>query len=134
MIPWRLLPLVVTGGVVGVALRQAMLLPFGGEASLDALVATVAINALGSGGLGVVVGRIGDRSPARRAFLGTGVLGGFTTYSGFAVLLTDVGPAEPPVTAVLVAGVALLVAGGAALAGLWAGEALSRRAGREGAP
>ena len=43
------------------------------------------VNVLGSFVLGIVVGRLGDRHPLARAFLGTGVLGGFTTYSAFAV-------------------------------------------------
>jgi CrcB protein len=134
VIPWRLLPLVVAGGVVGVALRQMLLLPFAGGLSFGALVGTIAVNALGSGALGFVVGRVGDRSPARRAFLGAGVLGGFTTYSGFAVLLAELTRHGLVVHAALFAAVALLAAAAAAILGLQAGGALARRVRHRSAP
>ncbi len=81
---------VVAGGFIGVALREILLLPFGdgSAASSHSLVlaaATMAVNVVGSFALGLVVGRLGDGHPIARAFLGTGVLGGFTTYSAFAV-------------------------------------------------
>jgi CrcB protein len=128
VIAWRLLPLVVAGGVVGVALRQAMMMTFEGGLSFGALVGTILVNVLGSGVLGFVAGRLGDRSPARRAFLGTGLLGGFTTYSGFAVLIAEFTSYGLVVLMVLFAGVALLAAGAAAILGLQAGTALARRA------
>jgi fluoride exporter len=88
--PARMLGAVVAGGVLGVALRELLLLPFAtqgaaGGAPLALTVATMIINIIGSFALGIVVGVLGDRRPLRRAFLGTGVLGGFTTYSAFAV-------------------------------------------------
>ena len=46
---------------------------------------TLGINVAGSLILGIVVGWLDDRRPLARAFLGTGMLGGFTTYSAFAV-------------------------------------------------
>ena len=49
------------------------------------------------------MGRLGDGHPFARAFLGTGVLGGFTTYSAFAVQTALLLGAAP------VAGVALAV-------------------------
>ena len=85
---------VVAGGVIGVALRELLLLPFGaapgaaGASGADALAlptATMVVNVVGSLALGVVVGWLGERRPTARGFLGTGVLGGFTTYSAFAV-------------------------------------------------
>jgi CrcB protein len=81
---------VVAGGVVGVALRELLLLPFATDADISATalvlpVATLGVNVLGSFLLGIVVGSLGDRHPLARAFVGTGVLGGFTTYSAFAV-------------------------------------------------
>lgn len=84
-----MLGLVVAGGVLGVALRELLLLPFGaGQAAVDSLVlpaATMGVNVIGSFALGIVIGRLGDQHAHTRAFLGTGVLGGFTTYSAFAV-------------------------------------------------
>ena len=78
----------MAGGVIGVALRELLLLPFSAEAAAGSLVlpaATMIVNVLGSFVLGVVVGSLGDRHPLARALLGTGVIGGFTTYSAFAV-------------------------------------------------
>ena len=85
-----MLGVVVAGGVAGVALRELLLLPFGADAATPttALVVpavTMGVNVVGSLLLGVVIGSLGDRHPLARAFLGTGVLGGFTTYSAFAV-------------------------------------------------
>jgi CrcB protein len=84
-----MLGLVVAGGVLGVALRELLLLPFGtGQSAPDSLAlpaATMGVNVVGSFALGIVIGRLGDRHPLTRGFVGTGVLGGFTTYSAFAV-------------------------------------------------
>ncbi|MFN7151465.1 MAG: fluoride efflux transporter FluC, partial [Microthrixaceae bacterium] len=76
------LGLVIAGGAVGVLVRELLLLPV--EASVLPW-ATLAVNVAGSLLLGVVVGWLDDRHPRTRAFLGTGVMGGFTTYSAFAV-------------------------------------------------
>lgn len=46
---------------------------------------TFVVNVLGSLALGVVVARLGRPDDPRRLLLGTGLLGGFTTYSAFAV-------------------------------------------------
>jgi fluoride exporter len=85
----RVLGVVAAGGILGVAARELLLLPFAaGEAAPDALAlpaATMAVNVAGSLALGLVVGLLADRRPLTRAFVGTGVLGGFTTYSAFAV-------------------------------------------------
>jgi CrcB protein len=81
---------VVAGGIIGVALRELLLLPFTADAAASATglvvpAATMAVNVLGSFALGVVVGALAERHPLARAFVGTGVLGGFTTYSAFAL-------------------------------------------------
>ena len=78
-----LLGLVVAGGALGVLVRASLLVPVDYPAALAWT--TAAINALGSLLLGIVVGWLDGRHPRARAFLGTGVLGGFTTYSAFAV-------------------------------------------------
>lgn len=81
-----LLAAVVVGGMIGVVLRELLLLPFSGVAGAITLpTATVAVNVVGSFALGAVAGWFGTRRPLTRAFIGTGVLGGFTTYSAFAV-------------------------------------------------
>lgn len=70
--------LVALGGMLGTAARMGlgMLIP---DAALGVLVA----NIVGALALGVITARL----PASdlRVFAGTGVLGGFTTYSAFAV-------------------------------------------------
>lgn len=99
-----MLGVVVAGGIIGVALRELLLLPFSAEAPAGSLVlpiATMGVNLLGSFVLGIVVGSFGDRHPLARAFLGTGLIGGFTTYSAFAVQTATLLGSSP------VAGVAL---------------------------
>lgn len=106
----RTLVLVILGGAGGVAVRAALTLPVAGAAHPLAVPAvTLGCNLLGAFVLGIVVGRLGDRHPRWRAFLGTGVLGGFTTYSAFAVQTVQVGTVVPVVGIALVA---LTLAGG----------------------
>jgi len=78
----RVLGATVVGGAVGVLARGLILAPVDAGA-VPWL--TLAINGVGSLLLGVIVGWLDDRHPLARAFLGTGVMGGFTTYSAFAV-------------------------------------------------
>jgi CrcB protein len=80
---WDALGLVVAGGALGVLARAALIAPVGDPALVPW--ATLGINAIGSLLLGVVIGGLDGRRPRLRAFLCTGVLGGFTTYSAFAV-------------------------------------------------
>ena len=82
----RTLGYVVVGGALGVLARAVLLAPVDDAALLPW--ATLAVNAVGSFLLGVVVGVLGERRARLRAFLGTGILGGFTTYSAFAVETT----------------------------------------------
>ena len=114
--------LVVIGGMVGVTLRAVLTVPIGEGAHPLVLPAiTLGCNVVGSLLLGVVVGALGARHPRRRAFVGTGVLGGFTTYSAFAVQSIQVFTAAPVVGLLLVA--LSLVAGVAAAAwGIVLGE------------
>ena len=86
-IRWGLLPLVVFGGAIGALVRGLLTLPFDPpDASVSGLVMLLSVNTLGSALLGVVNGAIGDRARLR-AFLGTGMLGGFTSYSALTPLL-----------------------------------------------
>jgi len=78
---WGLLPLVVAGGVIGAFARGLLTMPF--PRPLDAMPAVMAINVAGSFLLALLVGWVGA-SPRLRAFLGAGVLGGFTSYSAIA--------------------------------------------------
>lgn len=82
------LGLVLAGGALGTLVRYLMLLATPGPGGIQVLTIFV-INVVGSFLLGLLVGRV--RSVASlaaakwRLFLGTGVLGGFTTYSTFAL-------------------------------------------------
>jgi CrcB protein len=82
---WRTLPWVAAGGAVGALLRYALV-----EAAPH-LATTLFINVLGSFLLGLLVSRCRENAWAR-AVLGTGVLGGFTTWSALAVQVVDASP------------------------------------------
>ncbi len=118
--------LVVIGGAIGVSARAAITLPLESAGSpLVVPAVTMAINIFGSLLLGVLLGALRDRMPRLRAFAGAGVLGGFTTYSAFAVQAVTTSSAAPVVGLVLVT---VSVFGGAlaAAAGLGLGERTSR--------
>lgn len=118
---------VIVGGAIGVALRALLVVPLSiGTHPLVVPVVTLAINVLGSLLLGVIVGALDDRRPLLRLFLGTGMMGGFTTYSAFAVHVVTTSSAAPIVGLGLIA---LSVFGGvvAATAGLMAGRRLAGR-------
>lgn len=111
-----MLGVVVAGGTVGVALREVLLLPFLTDAGSTVLpVATMGVNVLGSFLLGIVVGLLRDRRPMMRLFIGTGLLGGFTTYSAFAVQTAGLLPAAPAAAIALALGSVLLGLAAAAL-------------------
>ncbi|GGD90538.1 fluoride efflux transporter FluC [Microbacterium murale] len=78
----RRLLLVALGGTVGTAARLAiaLLIPDAGAFPL----ATLAVNLVGALLIGILATRLPGSSDTR-VFLGTGILGGFTTYSAFAV-------------------------------------------------
>ena len=95
---------VMAGGVIGVALRAVAIVPFTGWTHpLVVPGLTLACNIIGSFLLGFVVGKLGNRHARWRAFLGTGILGGFTTYSAFAVQSVDIAAASPVIGLLLVA-------------------------------
>lgn len=107
--------LVAVGGMLGTAARMALglLIP-------DAALGVLAANLTGALVLGILTARL----PASdlRVFLGTGLLGGFTTYSSFMVDAVQLWGSSP----LLAAGyAALTLAGGIALAVL--GLHLGRR-------
>ena len=92
--------------------------------------ATLLVNLVGCLLLGVLLAVLARRRPEGerlQVFLGTGVLGGFTTYSAFALEVTDLAAAGR----LAAAGgyVAVSVVGGvlALAAGAWVGRALGGR-------
>lgn len=74
--------LVAVGGMIGTAARLGVGLLVPDIAGVP--VATIAVNVVGALLIGVLAARVAGASELR-LFLGTGVLGGFTTYSAFAV-------------------------------------------------
>jgi CrcB protein len=121
----RLLGLVALGGAVGSVLRYAVSLaaPAPGGWPL----ATLSVNVVGAFLLGFLLEAVARRGPETRRLqrlrltLGTGVLGGFTTYSTFALetdrlIQTDAGVAVGYAALTLLAGTLAAIAG-VALAG-----------------
>jgi CrcB protein len=90
----RWLPLIVLGGALGTGARAALEQSFP-PAPAGVPWTTLAINVAGSFLLGLLLASLSaagpDRGPRRgvRLTLGTGVLGGFTTYSTFIVETAD---------------------------------------------
>jgi CrcB protein len=92
--------------------------------------ATLAVNLVGCLLIGVLLAVLAARRPdddRLRTFLGAGVLGGFTTYSAFAVEVADLLRAGTPVLAAGYVGVSVLgglvaVAGGLRMGALLAGS------------
>lgn len=124
MFSWAHLGLVALGGALGTAARAAFTL-FGADALGPALVPIV--NVAGAFLLGYVVALLSravasSRTRSAQAFLGTGVLGGFTTYSALAVEASDL--------VTLVWGIATVIVGTAAA---WAGLRLGGRRREAGA-
>lgn len=78
----RRLLLVALGGMLGTAARLGLALVIPDAVGIP--LATLAVNAVGAFLIGVLSARLPGSSD-RRVFLGTGILGGFTTYSAFAV-------------------------------------------------
>ncbi|WP_292682836.1 CrcB family protein [Microbacterium sp. SCN 69-37] len=124
------LALVILGGMIGVAIRAVVVVPLGAANPhpLVVPVVTLVINLVGSLLLGVIVGWLADRHPRARLFLGTGVMGGFTTYSAFAVQTLSTSSASPYIGIILVV---VSVFGGvfAAVVGLTLGRRIAGRPG-----
>ena len=89
---WRYLGLVFLGGTAGTALREVLglLLPIDLAAGARLPLTTLGINLLGALLLGLLLealvrrGRDAGGRRTTRLLLGTGLLGGFTTYSALA--------------------------------------------------
>lgn len=122
---WDLLLAISAGGVVGTLARYGLdtAIPHG---SAEFPWSTLLINVTGCLLIGVLMGLLGRRSdPPRlaRPFLGVGVLGGFTTFSTFAVQTQQLLTAHRPQLAL---GYLLLTVLGGALA-VWVGSSAVRR-------
>jgi CrcB protein len=79
------LGVVALGGIIGSLARYGLTEAFP-HGTGEFPWATFATNVLGCFAIGVLLARLTPRShPLLRPFLGTGILGGFTTFSTFAV-------------------------------------------------
>lgn len=124
---FRRLLLVFVGGSIGTAARLAVGLGVPDAGGLP--IATFAVNVLGSLLIGVLAARL-PRTTDIRVLLGTGVLGGFTTYSAFMTGTVELW-SDSPVLAFGYAAGSLVLGLAAAVAGLTLGRPRSS-APREG--
>lgn len=120
------LALVAVGGAAGSLLRYAVTSAVPAQDGLP--LGTLVVNLVGAFALGVVVALV--PSARTRALVGTGLLGGFTTYSAFALESQQLLAGPSPQLGLL--HVLATVAGGYALsiAGLATGRALRTRRSR----
>lgn len=120
--------LVFLGGAIGALLRALLLFGVQGEDAEPILL--LAINTAGSFALGALVGWLSSRplSPRihqLRALIGTGLIGGFTSYSALALLTFQLGGSSWGVAAIYA--VATLLIG---LVAAWLGLILGARIGK----
>lgn len=118
---------VSVGGVLGAEARYALgrALPTGAGVPWT----TLAINVAGSLLIGVLIVVVTELRPAHRLarpLLGVGVLGGFTTFSAYAVDIVRLSAAGSPGAAA----VTLVLTPVAAVAAAWCGAASTRRLAR----
>jgi len=132
---WQYLALVFAGGTVGTALRELLAISVPPVAGVAVVI--VGINVVGAFLLGLLLETLARSGPddgrrrQLRLLLGTGVLGGFTTYSALAtdtsLLLAD----DRVGTALLYALGTVIVGAITAWAGIACGAALHRRRGAD---
>lgn len=125
---WLVLGAVAAGGVVGALARFGLHEAFPSAAGQFPW-ATFAVNATGSlliGVLMVLVTEVWTGRPLLRPFLGVGVLGGFTTFSTYALDIEQAVSAGAARTAVFYLGGTLV----AAMLAVWAGAGLTAAATR----
>jgi CrcB protein len=138
---WPLIALVALGGAVGTAAREALTLAFPVQtATADGTIGSVApglpltvgvINVGGAFALGILLAALATRGAdvgrrrALRLTFGTGVLGGFTTYSALAAdtagLLTS-GSAGQQLAGAAYAVGSIVIGGAASGLGMWFGS------------
>jgi CrcB protein len=116
--------LVAAGGAVGSVARYLV-----GLAALDVSThfpwGTLAVNAAGSFVLGAVLGGLPPGGPGR-LLLGTGLCGGFTTFSAFSGEVVDLAARGAQGRAAIYAAASVALGVLAALAGAAAGRAVAR--------
>lgn len=115
---------VFVGGASGTALRALITLGFGEQAMWG----TVTVNIIGSYALGCLSAALLGRTTARgyrvQAALGTGLLGGFTSYSAFAIETSELVATAHYGLLLLYLGITVLGGFTAALLGVFTGKQL----------
>ena len=135
---WRYLGLVAAGGTVGTALRALLTIAIPPLGHFP--VATFGINILGAFLLGALLESLARRGPdegrrrALRLLLGTGVLGGFTTYSALAVDANLLLTRDTLGAALLYALGTIILGAVATWVGIVAASAIHRRRGGQATP
>jgi fluoride exporter len=128
---WRYILLVFCGGALGTAVRALISAAVPPVAGLP--VATFGINVVGAFVLGMLLQSLASRGPDEglrrdvRLFAGTGILGGFTTYSAFAVDADGLIVAQNLGGSILYAVATIVVGALASLAGIALASRLGRR-------
>jgi len=128
---WRYIALVAAGGTVGTALRAAISLVVGDVGPVP--VATLTVNVIGAFVLGALLETLARSGPDRgrrlgaRLFVGTGVLGGFTTYSALATATAELAVGSQAGWAVAYALGTVLLGGLASALGIAVGHLVDRR-------
>lgn len=114
--------LVGGGGAVGTLARYLLGVGFPGSEH----VVILGINLSGALLLGLIVSLLAGRHPRLQLLLGTGLCGGFTTYSAFAVGVAELATAALPWSALGLAIATVLGGVLATLIGVWIGGAVRR--------
>lgn len=115
---WSTVSAVAVGGAVG-ALCRLGAIEVGRGLAGGAVAATLVVNVSGCLLIGLLVTLVDEHSPLR-PLLGTGVLGGYTTFSGYALDVHTLA-SRPVVAAGYLAGTVV-----GALAAVWLGMRLGR--------
>lgn len=122
--PWAILGAISVGGALGTLARYGLGVAFPAAASGFPWT-TFVINCVGSlliGVLMVLVTEVFDTHPLVRPFVGVGILGGFTTFSTYAVDIQRLVDNRAAATALVYLAATLL----AAIAAAWLGLAATR--------
>jgi CrcB protein len=128
---WRYLALVAVGGTVGTAIREGLTLVVPAVGGVTWII--LGINVIGAFALGVLLESFARRGPDEgrrrnlRLLLGTGVLGGFTTYSSLATATALLLVSGETVLALVYALSTVLLGAAGAAAGIVLASALHRR-------
>lgn len=136
---WRYIGLVFAGGVIGTATRYLLSLSIPAWNGLP--VATFVINVTGAFLLGWLLESLSRGGPdkgtrrAIRLFVGTGIMGGYTTYSSFAVDTDGLIATAHLGDSILYALATVLIGAAASVGGIALGGAIHRaRAQKERTP